>query len=861
MTEKRLSRSAWCLALLLAALICGSFATVGASVPEASDPVSATRHEIESYLRSIRDALAEIREIDAARKAGQPYTRKIEDGRRILDRKIQQFRKRHQMPRGRDDKGKVTGGTVAAAMVEIKGVRRGPFAEGSPRSKGKPGETVRNNPRYQSPQEYGSTQNHGEQNLLGDLADKIDEAYGVGSEVEGRVHIQVEQPPCSPCRQGGGNPEVDLGVIPQFSAEFPNLRVVVTNARNSEVIVLLDGVAIERFPSPRGSRRPVTRARPQIPSFDAMRAENRRGMQALDDAGLFGASGLDPAGGSVDAPGGVDFSTLELRYMSDVSSDKTRAMGYAFKAPAADGKRRGSGGSGLRAARRASDAFFVWLALPPRAMWVNLNPSEPDRIIDSRFGRTNAGRVLLEADLRMKKTAARLTNPNTRLGRRYWSELEAVTSGMGACSASRMWIVPARATVRATTDELYILKAPLTVKLESKPFADLGARCGASSLYAKQIEAVFRRLILPRVQRAVSRAPQFAALRSVYMSRVAAEWYRHRRKRRDSAFADIIGSGDISRWASERRWTPRKTFRNYVRSYKDGEYKASRRTRRGAYTVKATYQLGGVDFGVVPRQNVSSRQMQMWRPGLPGRISQALTRPTADPQNREVWLAGASFDRAAAAKHPAFQPPGSGDGGLQLRAPIVALLAFSSIALLAYLTRLRMPGPGRRWLGRTHDPHAAERSQLQAAIGAADHQISALDGQAARLVRELGRGTAVRDERDGLDRRTAAVEHELQTLRDELVEQQIARPPAWARAMFGERPAQYHRARHYDRGVREAARYRIEHAIGEQTPDLGPEPASGRARSAWRGASRLAQQTQRRLGRDVKRERDGGRKR
>ncbi len=832
------------MALLLAALICGSSATVGASVPQAPDPVSATLHEIDLYRQSLEDVLAEIAEIEAAQRAGQPYTRKIEDGRRILDQEIEEFRDTHKIPRGQGE-----GGTVAAAMVEVEGVGGGRslFVGGSSRSQGKRGETVSNNPRYQSPQELGSTQNHAEQNLLGNVAKEVGAA--VGFEVGGRVHIQIEQEPCSACRQGGGNPEVDLGVIPQFSLEFPNLTVVVTNARNDEVIVLLAGGVVQRFPSPQGSQRPVTTVRPQMPSFDAM--GDTRGMQALADAGLFGASDVDPAGGSVDAPGGVDFSTLELRYMSDVSSDKTRAMGYAFKASAADGKRRGSGGSGLRAARRASDAFFVWLALPPSAMWVNLNPSEPDRIIESRFGRTDAGRVLLEADLRMKKTAARLSNPNTRLGRRYWDEVDAITDAKVTCSVSRMWIVPARATVRETSNELYILKAPLTVKLESKPFGDLGAQCGASSLYTKQIEAVFRRLILPRVQRAVRRAPQFTALRSVYMSRVAAEWYRQRRKHRDSAFADIIGSGDISRWASERRWTPRKTFRSYVRSYKNGEYKAKRRARRGAYIVTSIYQVGGVDFGVVPRQNVSSRQMQMWRPGLPGRIAQALTRPATDPQNREVWLAGVSFDRAAAAEDPAFQPPGSGDGGLQLAAPIVALLAVLSIALLAYLTRLGRPGVERRWLGRTHDPHAAERSRLQAAIGAADQQISSFDGQAARLARELGSGSTMRDERDGLDRRTAAVEHELQTLRDELVEQQVARPPAWARAMFGDRPEQCRRAEHYNYGVREAARYRIEHAIGERTPKLGPEPAGRRARKAWRSASRVAEQTQRRLGRDV----------
>jgi len=133
-------------------------------------------------------------------------------------------------------------------------------------------------------------------------------------------------------------------------------------------------------------------------------------------------SGTESAATSLaDGLGGVDFSSLELRYLSDVSSADTSATGFAFRARPAGT----AGGGEPGTPKRASDAFFVWLALPTSAMWVNLNPSEPDRIIDPRFGRTSTGRVLLEADLRMKKTAARLTNPNTRLGARFWRELEA----------------------------------------------------------------------------------------------------------------------------------------------------------------------------------------------------------------------------------------------------------------------------------------------------------------------------------------------------------------------------------------------------------------------------------------------------
>jgi hypothetical protein len=94
-----------------------------------------------------------------------------------------------------------------------------------------------------------------------------------------------------------------------------------------------------------------------------------------------------------DTLGGVDFSSLELRYVSDVSTTRTRAAGFAFTALPGGGD-----GDGRRTAQRASDAFFVWLALPPRTFTVNLDPGDPDRIVDKQFGRTNPGRVLLACE-------------------------------------------------------------------------------------------------------------------------------------------------------------------------------------------------------------------------------------------------------------------------------------------------------------------------------------------------------------------------------------------------------------------------------------------------------------------------------
>jgi len=651
----------WLAALLAATLLCATFATAGASAPDRGTSnrlVDATRQAIRDF---------EVDAIVEARAGGERLTPRLLKDERILKRVIRYFRYKHGILRGRDaKKNKVTGGTVAAARVNLPGLRKNLFTAGSTLSKGPTGNTIELNLRFPSPQDHGATKNHAEQNLFGDIADARDHG-GIDPLAAARIHAHIEARPCNSCIQGSTNEKTPPGSLVQYSKAFPNDEIFATNDQNSDVKVWRGGKQIRWIKG------------------------------GIAEAGIIAPTSTTATstGPALDPNlAGVDFTSLELRYISDVSTDRTRAAGFAFKARPANGKR---GGDGLRAARLASDAFFVWLALPPSAMWVNLNPSEPDRIIDPQFGRTTAGRILLEADLRMKKTAARLTNPNTRLGRRYWDALEAIAGDKLTCAGARMWIVPAPATVRATATELYIVKAPLKVKLESELFrGSSGVNCGASALYAEQSEAVFRRLILPRVQRAVRRAPQFAALRSVYLSRVAAEWYR-RRGQTGGAFADIVGSGDISRWAPKRSWTPRRTFRNYVRSYTNGEYDVKRRTRRGNYIVTHVYQWGGVDFATVPRQNISDGALQAMRPGLPDRISQALTRPVADPESGEVWLAGATFDRAAAADDPVFtgEQPGGGLGRVALVSTIVIVLLLLTLAAARWgLPRLRTAQAG-----------------------------------------------------------------------------------------------------------------------------------------------------------------------
>ncbi len=116
--------------------------------------------------------------------------------------------------------------------------------------------------------------------------------------------------------------------------------------------------------------------------------------------------------------------------------------------------------------RTAREDLQTWLALDPSTFWVNLSPDQPDRIVDERLGRTNAARVLLEADLQLKRTSAELSDPRTTSGAALWNALKPGDSG-DTCLSDRLWIVPRPAQVHEKDDALYVLEAPLEVRMEA----------------------------------------------------------------------------------------------------------------------------------------------------------------------------------------------------------------------------------------------------------------------------------------------------------------------------------------------------------------------------------------------------------
>ncbi|MEU4409704.1 nucleic acid/nucleotide deaminase domain-containing protein [Streptosporangium sp. NPDC023963] len=501
---------------------------------------------------------------------------------------------------------------------------------------------------------------HSERRILKSLAQR-----GVD---EGRLlALYTDLAPCSPrsadCRTRllRTNAAVYHSFVSPFGDLLPALREALANMTRADVLATDPDTLADEIAA--GRRSVPSIFQPRDDAFGAPPAGD------ADDAGLARAA--------ADPNGGIDFSSLELRYLADAGTDRPDGVRYGFTRKTAKEARKDDPdtdpATALRVTRQASDAFFVWLALRPSTFTVNLNPSEPDRIIDADLGRTDAGRILLEADFRMKKTVAGLIHPDSATGGRYWRAAD------GTCLVFRQWIVPGPATVHEHGDELYILDAPLRVKLENEylagrdPGLTLPKGCaGQSERQSRQSERVFREMILSRVEKAVNTAPEYAALRRVYLSRVAAEWYRKRSRTASTTFTPLIDSGDIGPWTSRRPWKPVDVFDAYARSYKNGEFKVT----RDVGSLRYSYFYGGVDFTTVSYGTATEADLRRRWSTLPGARGA-----------RSTWLTGAS----RSAENPARETTPL--RAMAVIAAWVGSFGLAVVVVLAYHRRRHRPRP------------------------------------------------------------------------------------------------------------------------------------------------------------------------
>ncbi|CCH22001.1 hypothetical protein [Micromonospora lupini] len=343
-------------------------------------------------------------------------------------------------------------------------------------------------------------------------------------------------------------------------------------------------------------------------------------------------------------PGGIDFSSVQLRYVSDGTSGNT----YSFKAPTTPGK---PSTDGTGAIYDAYTALNVWMTVQPSKFWVNLNPDEPNRIIDADLAQTDVGRVLLESDLTLKESGTKLIDPNSVVGKRFWDRMRA--AGLSKF-CKRDWIVPKQATVRESGSELYILEAPLEVKSEGADFQMPGSEftCPGDSKAATDI---YRAVVVPELTRLVNESPEYTDLRRVYISRVAAEWYRNRLAKAGTAEDFGIDSNDVDTLESVVPWDPKALYNKYLKQLNSVIY-----TTPDGFVVTA----GGVDFTQpVKVDKVTDTNFEQQYPALPAVVQKSLAEVTRTTDAKDAFNGGADLVPAVITPPASPSPGGTANGG------------------------------------------------------------------------------------------------------------------------------------------------------------------------------------------------------
>jgi hypothetical protein len=255
--------------------------------------------------------------------------------------------------------------------------------------------------------------------------------------------------------------------------------------------------------------------------------------------------------------------------------------------------------------------FFIGLSLPNDSFWVNLRPDSPDNIIDKYLAKTDIGKVMLEADVQLKKDTAKYTAPDTAEGRVYWDKLYRKAQelfeneNIAIPTLTRPWIVPDEIILRQSEDNAYIYKATLKVMLESDYLKD-SPEYSFNDLRLKELNdyssQLIRELILPKLTRDVNTAKRYASLRQVYFSLILAQWFKGKLQvtnhtSQADALASKIDSRDLRGVTSQSQWTKETYFKEYQKSFKNGEYNKQENVQSAYGISLRQYFSGGVKLG------------------------------------------------------------------------------------------------------------------------------------------------------------------------------------------------------------------------------------------------------------------------
>ncbi|MDD5237834.1 MAG: GNAT family N-acetyltransferase [Candidatus Omnitrophica bacterium] len=370
---------------------------------------------------------------------------------------------------------------------------------------------------------------------------------------------------------------------------------------------------------------------------------------------LFEQSGFAQIAGQLDVSGYINqlrssltqdkFRPLHLRYLSYDSLQNN----FKLLLDKGDQHKKGQSPAGTVPMKELQDStrtllkyFFVGVTLPNNSFWVNLRPDSPKQVIDDSLAETDVGKILLGADLQLKKDTARFTSPQTQEGRAYWDKLYKKAGELFGSdnvtipTLTRPWIVPDEIIIRETDANAYIYKATLKVQLEQDYLRDSPLR--GQSLYVfdderlKQLNEyssqLIRELIIPKLTKEVNTAERYAPLRQVYYSLILAQWFKARFSGKSGVYSWLIDRKNLTGLTSQKPWSTSTYFKAYQKSFKDGEYNIKEQVS-AAFSAAGGSAYGG---GQAIRSYFSGGASLAVPIPLPGQTSAGVTSIVGSPQ-------------------------------------------------------------------------------------------------------------------------------------------------------------------------------------------------------------------------------------
>ncbi|MBP9853541.1 MAG: acyl-CoA dehydrogenase family protein [Candidatus Omnitrophica bacterium] len=264
--------------------------------------------------------------------------------------------------------------------------------------------------------------------------------------------------------------------------------------------------------------------------------------------------------------------------------------------------------------------FLASLTIPEKEMWVNLSPTEKDRIIPDSFGETEMGRDLLAQDYVLKQLTASLMYPEKELGQKFWQRVrERAKSEYGLTDIpmdtfNKVWIVPKSAVVFEGKNSAFVVESELDVMLEEE-YSQLDGVIqaqGSSSIKSSSAKEIIKEVILPEIKKEVNTGETFANLRQIYNSMILASWYKDNLKK--SLLGQVyVDQNKIRGIDVEDKNVKLKIYDQYMKAFKKGVYNYIREDYDSASKkmVPRRYFSGGETFTnlKITRQDIDDSGM------------------------------------------------------------------------------------------------------------------------------------------------------------------------------------------------------------------------------------------------------------